>query len=124
MTTSKSILPAIALSGLFLTANTAASLADGIRTFKPAQGVTFQAGAKRAVGYFTNETGRCKLVLTLADEPAADEQPGFTTIRHEVTLQSGEATRYAQDGQTFEFGCQAGAHNMTFKPLQRFAEAG
>lgn len=121
MTIRNTILSATALSGLLLTANSAASLADGAQTFKPGQGITFEAGSKHAVGYFVSDAGRCKLVLTLAGEPNWDNVVGFSAIRHEATVAAGDSTRYANDGSSFEFGCGLRADVMTFKPLSTVA---
>ncbi len=121
MTIRKNILSALALSGLFVAADTGASLAGDARAFKPGHGISFGAGEQHAVAYFTNDTGRCNLVLTLATEPNWDDAASFTAIRHEAAVAAGQSTRYSQDGHEFEFGCAADAQAMNFKALKAVA---
>jgi len=123
MTIAENILSALALSGLFIAANTSASLAADAQAFKPGHGISFDAGEQHAVAYFTNDTGRCNLVLTLAAEPNWDEGASFTSIRHEAAVPAGQSTRYSQDGHSFEFGCAANAQAMNFKALKTVASA-
>jgi hypothetical protein len=73
------------------------------QTFKRFQGLSFEAGQKHGVGYFYDNAGSCKLVLTLAD--ASTES--LTAIRYERAVPVGQITRYTSEGHSFEFGCQA-----------------
>jgi hypothetical protein len=110
MTIRKPILSALALSSIVLAAGTGASLAGGTKTFAPGQGVTVQADNQHGVGYFTNDKGRCKLVLTLACDTDANDKSS-TVTRHEATVVPGKSTNYGGS----EFGCTDNANAMTFK---------
>jgi len=123
MTFTKTILSAAALSGLFIATGAASSFADGVKTYKPSQGILFDAGSKHGAGYFLAEAGSCKLVLTLAADPNWDNPEGFTAVRYEATIAPGASKRYEQDGKAFQFGCNAEAKAMTFEPVKSFASA-
>ena len=127
MTISKNIIFAVALSAISFAGNAGASLAGEttkIQTIKPLQALSFDAGQKRGIGYFTSDASTCKLVLTLADTPNQDEPQGFTVSRYEAAVPAGKNTRYSsEEGRTFEFGCSAHAEAMTFKPLRSIASA-
>ena len=125
MAISKQIISAIALSGIIFAGNAGVSLAGeaNIQSFKPVQGLSINAGHKHGVGYFLSEAGSCKLVLTLADASNQDAQ-GFTVTRYEAAVPAGQNTRYTtEEGNAFEFGCQAHAEAMTFKPLTSIASS-
>ena len=120
MTIHKNILSAIALSGILFASHASTSLAGESQTFKPIQGLSFDAGQKHGVGYFLSEAGTCKLVLTLSQNDPQD----FTVTRYETAIPAGQITRYtSQEGNAFEFGCQARAEAMTFKPLTSIASS-
>jgi hypothetical protein len=124
MTISKKIISAIALSGIIFAGHAGAALAgeaNKSQTFKPLQGLSFDAGQKHGIGYFLSNANTCKLVLTLADSATQDDQQGFTAARYEAAVPAGQNTRYTSEGHTFEFGCQASAQAMTFKPLSTVA---
>ena len=122
MTISKNIISAIALSGIIFAGHASASLAgETNKTIKPLQGLSFDAGQKHGIGYFLSNANTCKLVLTLADSATQDDQQGFTAARYEAAVPAGQNTRYTSEGHTFEFGCQANAQAMTFKPLSTVA---
>jgi hypothetical protein len=126
MTISKQIISAIALSGILFAGHAAASLAGEVnssQTFKRFQGISFEAGQKHGVGYFYDNAGSCKLVLTLANASNGDNTESLTVTRYERAVPAGQITRYASEGRAFEFGCQANAEAMTFKPLSTVASA-
>jgi hypothetical protein len=121
MTIRTNILSAIALSGIVFAGHASASVAGEMNeTFKPLQGLSFDAGQKHGIGYFLSDASTCKLVLTLANS-AQDDQQGFTAARYEAAVPAGQTTRYTSDGHTFEFGCQDKASAMTFKRLSSVA---
>ena len=124
MTISKSIASAIALSGVFFAGHAGisqASEADRTQTFKPLQGLSINAGQMHGISYFTSESNTCRLVITLTDASNQDELQGFTVTRHEAAVPAGQHTRYASEGHTLEFGCQADAGAMTFRPVSTVA---
>lgn len=114
----KNIISAAALSAALVAGHAGASLAGEtqMQTLKPLQAVTFNAGEKTGVGYFYDEAGSCKLVLTLAE--AADH---FAATRYEAIVPAGQHGHYANGGRSFEFACQGQAIAMTFKQLDTVA---
>jgi hypothetical protein len=124
MTIRHNILSAVALSGIIFASHAGVSHAgeaNKTQTFKPLQALSINAGQKHGIGYFLSDAKTCNLVVTLADEPNQDDPQGFTVTRYEAAVPAGQNTRYASEGSTFEFGCQADAHAMTFKPLSTVA---
>jgi hypothetical protein len=113
---------AIAAS-LSLAAPAALLAADSpVLTMKPLQGVTFDVGVKHSVSYFLNDSGQCKLVMTLAGEPNWSDVISFTSIRFEASVPPGRNTRYnSGDGKAVEFGCQAEAQAMTVRLIEEVA---
>lgn len=91
-------------------------------TMKPLHGVSFDAGAERAVSYFVAERGACKLVVTLAPEPDWDNGASQTYRRVEATVAAEKATQLrSEGGRTFEFFCEAGAVAMSVTEVQTVA---
>jgi hypothetical protein len=126
MTISKKIISAIAFSGILFAGHTAPSLAGGTNeshTFKRFEGLSFEVGQKHGVGYFYDDAGTCKLVLTLADASNAGEPSSLTITRVEKTVPVGQITSYREEGHTVEFGCQAKAEAMIFKSPSTVASA-
>lgn len=116
---------AAALSLIILAGHAQVSEAnDGsTNSVKQLHALTFNAGQKRAVGYFTAGTGKCRLVLTLAQsETGADD--GFQATRFEISIPETQTRKYVADGQTFEFTCSQDAEEMTFKRLSMLTSAG
>lgn len=91
-------------------------------TMKPLHGVSFDLGSERAVGYFLAENDACKLVLTIADEPDWDAEPGFTSTRFEALVAARKTTRFnSAEGKALEFACEAGAVAMNVTHLEKIA---
>ena len=121
--TIKTILSVAVFSGLVFSANTDTALANNVQSFKPIQGLSFDAGTKRAVAYFTNKAGQCQLVITLAGEP--DWNTGSLEItRYVASIPPGRSERYENSGRAFQFGCANDAQAMTFQALTSVADTG
>jgi hypothetical protein len=119
--TIKTILSVAALSALVFFPNSDATLANNVQSFKPIQGLSFDAGAKRAVAYFTNKAGQCQLVITLAGEP--DRSTGSLEINRSVaSVPAGLSQRYENGGRAFQFECANDAQAMTFQALTSVAD--
>ncbi len=99
-----------------------AAEASSVLTMKPLQGVSFDVAAKHSVSYFLSDSGRCKLVMTLADEPDWSDVPSFTAIRFEAVVPAGRRTRYnSGEGKAVEFACLAEAQTMSVRVVEEFA---
>ena len=119
MNLASKIFSAALLQGVIFAGALHAEDINAVQSMKPLQGMVFNAGTKHGVGYFYSEANRCKLVLTLADEPNNDDQ-SFTAIRHEATVSVGSSTRYnSTEGQALEFTCGATAQKMTLRQVER-----
>lgn len=117
---------AAAFSLVALTGYSQVTFADGANglSLKPLQALTIDAGQKRGVGYYTNENGDCRFVLTLtASADAARDD--FEATRVEFTIPPSETKQYnSDDGHGFEFGCTQSAKALTVIQQSRFAVAG
>ena len=116
MTSTKNILVAALLSaGLFGTAQATE------QTMKPMEGVSFHAGTKHAVAYYTDENRLCKHVLTVAEESKGDVTT-FEATRFEASISVGRSTHYKlAENKLLEFTCQTAAKTMNVKMLETIA---
>jgi hypothetical protein len=116
---------ATCLSGIFFAnAASTAQAADTTAklTMKPLHGVSFDVGARRAVSFYLSRSGRCELVLTLADTPNWDDDAGFEAIRFEASIRAGETTRYKSDeGRAIDFACEEAAQSMSVNTVEQIA---
>ena len=108
---------------LSLSTAAATQAADPL-TMKPLQALSFDVATKHAVAYFVSQNGACKLAVTLAQTPNADDVTTFTTTRFEAAIDAGQATRfYASVGKTLEFACQGDTLAMTVKSVEQIVDA-
>jgi hypothetical protein len=111
---------AIAVSLSLANANQAAE----VMTMKPLHALSFDVGAKRAVGYFLPDNETCKLVLTMADAPNLGEAPSLTTTRFEAAIDGGTAKSFdVAEGKALEFSCHPGAQKMSVRWLAQIASS-
>jgi hypothetical protein len=94
--------------------------AAGTSVMAPGKGITFDIGAKHAVGYFLNHNGACDLTVVVAtanDGEVSQDSPG---TRFQVTVQPGATARIdAASGKTGEFVCASAADKMTARVVDR-----
>lgn len=83
---------------------------------KPLQAATLHIGSDHAVGYFTNDNGRCNLVVTRAGEPDWDQNSSFEVTRFETSILPAKSSRY----QAVEFSCADDAQSMLIEQHDRF----
>ena len=123
MTFSSRIITLSAISAAFaLSVGTAEAADTASLTMKPLHGISFDAGAERAVGYFTSTGEHCKLVLTLAEEPLSNDS--FSSTRFEAAVAAGKVTHFnSAHGVPVEFACAADAQSMTATITKQFAAA-
>jgi hypothetical protein len=105
----------IAIAASLTTLATLASAPARAETisFKPLQGASLKIGSEHAVGYFTNDKGRCNLVVTRAGEPNWDENGGLTVTRFESSIPAGKTASY---DASVKFTCTADAQSMLIEP--------
>ena len=92
------------------------------QVFKPARGISFDIGSKRAAAYYMAGDHVCDLTLMFAGRADADGNiPGATT-RLNVPVKAGTRSRiYTTDGQAFEASCELSAKVMTLRVLEQTA---
>ncbi len=123
MTFSSKIITLSAISTVLALTTGAAVAADTVSlTMKPLHGISFDAGAERAVSYFTSTGAHCKLVLTLAEQPRSNDS--FSSTRFEATVGAGQVTQInSAQGNSVNFACAADAQSMTAKIARQVAAA-
>ena len=120
----KKIIAGTAFAAILSLSMSAAAQAADVLTMKPLQALSFDVATKHAVAYFLSQNGACKLAVTLAETPNADDVTTFTMTRFEAAIDAGKATRfYASVGQTLEFACQADTLAMTVKSVEQIVDA-
>lgn len=113
------ILVAVATFSVFSKSN-AAELAT--LTLKPAKGVSFDVGDKRAVTYYRPVTGMCNVTVLLA--PRIGEDSGVPEVGSRVTvpvLPGKPARMDTAEGKSLELGCGFGARSMTVRTVETVA---
>jgi len=112
---------AIAVATLLLVWPVHAAESDR-HAMKPLHGISFDIGDERAVGYFVNENGACRLVLTMAADPELAPSSGFTSRRLEARIQAERSYRLnSTTGKILEFSCASGAEAMHVTGLAELA---
>ena len=118
------IIAGTAFAAVLALGTAAATQAAEVMTMKPLQALSFHVATKHAVAYFVSQNGACKLAVTLAETPNADDVTTFTTTRFEAAIDGGKATRFdASVGKTLEFACQADTLAMTVKSVEQIVDA-
>jgi len=118
------IIAGTAFAAVLSLSTAAATQAADEMTMKPLQGVSFDVESKRAVSYYLNDAGTCKLVLTLAGEPDLGEVASFTATRFEAAIGAGKMARFVVgEGKSLEFACHAGAQVMSVRGLEQVASS-
>jgi len=121
-TTIKKIIARTAFGAVLILTTTVIAEAADVLTMKPLQAISFEVEAKRAVGYFLNDAGTCKLVVTMAYRANAEDTSQFVATRFEAAIKGGKTKRFAvTEGKVLDFACQAGAHAMVVTGLEQIA---
>ena len=116
---------ALSVSILAATGIAIATASPTLGTIKPLQGLAFDVGTNRAVGYFVQHDGDCKLVLTIAGSANWGDEVSHTATRFETTIAAGRSANYdPKEGQVLEFACQDDAAAMSISEVERFAQTG
>ncbi len=128
MTSFMKISASVAFAGLALVKGAVPVSADSstvrLKVFAPLKGVIVDVGSKRAIGYYTANSGSCDLTLMIADAYRDDGSAATQPVRVKTTVGSGTSTRVeTQDGPSLQFACAPGASTMTVQPVDRLAYA-
>ena len=89
---------------------------SGVETFRPIEGISYQLGSKRAVGYFEPRNGKCQVTLMIAEAVDPDQAQPSSAARLSFPMQPGESAALASDeGRSIELTCGAGAQTVAVK---------
>jgi hypothetical protein len=114
--------PLAAALALVTAGSLQASEAQDRLTMEPLQGISFDAGSKRAVSFFVAKSGFCELVVTFAEEPNWDEPEGFVFTHFEATIADNRATVFCpHSGKALQFACDANATAMSVAGIDQVA---
>lgn len=114
MSFTKSVMTAIAVTTLSFAAHVQVGKDASI---KPLQGIVFQSGDAKGVGYFLSGDGVCELVVTLAQNLSSE------ITRYEVAVASGQTYQVPVGHSRFRFSCIGTADSMSVKRLRQIAQA-
>jgi hypothetical protein len=81
-------------------------------SLKPLQGASFEIGSEHAASYFTNDNGRCNLVVTRAGEPNWDDNASLSVSRFESSIPAGKQMSYSG---SVKFTCSADAQSLAIE---------
>ncbi|WP_334389542.1 hypothetical protein [Bradyrhizobium sp. AZCC 2262] len=89
---------------------------SGVETFWPIEGISYQLGSKRAVGYFEPRNGKCQVTLMIAEAVDPDQAQPSSAARLSLPMQPGESAALAsEEGRSIELTCGAGAQTVAVK---------
>ncbi len=88
----------------------------------PLKGVTFDVGAKHAVGYFMSKNGACAVTLVVADAMTDENVVPAAGARVSVSVQDGKSVRLdTAMGKSLDFACTENASVMNVRPVEQVA---
>ena len=83
-----------------------------VETFTPTDGISYELGSKRAMGFFEPKNGRCRVTLIIAE--AVDPSAGLPRVS--LPIRPGEsATFTSEQGRSIELTCGKGAQTVSIK---------
>jgi hypothetical protein len=123
----------IAFAGVLSVAGLAEAAEIAPTTLKPIAGegaapgqshlLNVEVGSKRAVAYFLNESGQCKLTILVAQAFNGEDVPDPSTVRFEVALDPARSALFdTAEGKALEFTCQTKAEAMNIRSLDQVAD--
>lgn len=99
-----------------------ASADDASVRLAPLKGVSFDVGAKHAVGYFVGQNGACAVTLVVADVLTDENAVPAAGARVSVSVADGKSVRLdTAMGKSLDFACTANATAMTVRPVAQVA---
>jgi hypothetical protein len=118
-------IPALLVSGCILAAlggGVASARMSGPQTFKPTEGMTYQLGSKRAIGYFVNNDGNCQVTLMIAEAVDPDLAQPPSAARMSVGMLPGQSIALGSaEGESMIATCGTGGETLEIrrsKPLR------
>ena len=109
-------IPALLVSGCIIAAlgsSVASARMSGPQTFKPAEGMTYLLGSKRAIGYFVNNDGICQVTFMIAEaiDPDIAQPPSAARMSFPMTPGQSVALDSAE-GESMIATCGAGGETL------------
>jgi hypothetical protein len=117
--------PALLLSGCILAtlgSGVASARMSGPQTFKPAEGMIYQLGSKRAIGYFLTNDGSCQVTLMIAEAVDPDLVQPPSAARMSFGMLPGQTLALGSaEGESMVATCGSGGETLEItrsKPLR------
>jgi hypothetical protein len=120
----KSTVQSLAFALLVLSVPAIQSHAEAVKPviIKPLQAFNLEIGAKRALGYFLSEDGKCDLTVMLSDIAYQDDGILPTASRVGFKVAAGTSAQVdTVDGQAIAFQCSNRADRMALSVFERLA---
>ncbi len=108
-------------SALMLAAAAPVAAETASLKMKPMQGISFDVGSKRAVGYYLAAGGICNLTVLMADAGLNDEVKGAATRISMPVIPKKSGRIDTAEGKMLEFSCAPSAQAMTVTVLEKVA---
>ena len=112
-------IPALLISGCVLAAlgsSVASARMSGPQTFKPTEGMSYQLGSKRAIGYFVNNDGTCQVTLMIAESVDPDVAQPPSAARMSFGMTPGQSLALGSvEGESMVATCGAGGETLEIK---------
>src|SRR5438874_6048629 len=110
----------LAFSGLLVSAALLTAAATpvsarmgGAQRFRPAQGLIYVIGSKRAVGYFQSVAGKCQLTLMIGEAVDPDIAQPPSAARMILAMSPGQSVALGSaEGESMTATCGAGADTL------------
>ena len=86
------------------------------RHYRPIQGISYELGSKRAIGYFTRESGECQVTMMIAEAVDPDVATPSSAARLRLALRPGQAAGLDSDeGTSIDLTCGEAAETLTVR---------
>ena len=73
---------------------------SGVATFRAIEGISYQLGSKRAVGYFEAPHGKCLVTLMIAEKVDPDQARPSSAARLSLAMLPGQSAALASEEGT------------------------
>ena len=119
------------LAGLALACLAAVSIGEAaanrnpaLATYRSMQGISYEFGSKRAIGYYLSKDGACQLTLMLAEAVDPDVSEATSAARLRLSMMPGQSAGLgSEEGESIVLTCGSGAQTMSVEraPAQRLS---
>jgi hypothetical protein len=93
---------------------------SGAATIRTIQGISYELGSKRAVGYLEPRDGKCQVTLMIAESVDPDKASPLSAARLSFSIGQGESAVLAsEEGRSTKLTCGAGAQTVVVNAARK-----